>query len=355
MTYTKLLFCSITDAICNCPYTSLLKGVDAYCACKHPLKAIVLGIDEKGKKQIKFDSTAFDTGWYHGKYITEENRLPLPCGQCTSCRIQRSREWANRCMMELESHDSAYFVTLTYAPGNAPVPFDPETGECKDWFTLEKKDFQLFMKRLRKEFSNDKIRFFACGEYGDTTARPHYHAILYGLHLDDLEFYKSSPLGFSYYNSPRLEKVWKYGYAVVTQVTWETCAYVARYVLKKRNGKEASYYSDLWIQPEFVLMSRKPGIGREYYEKHRGIYDFNYINLATEKGGIQFAPPRYFDKLYEIENPEGFKDLKLKRQKVSTVTEKSKLAQTSLTRDEMLAVEERSFEKKISALRRSLE
>lgn len=257
--------------------------------------------------------------------------------------------------MELESHDSAYFVTLTYAPGNAPVPFDPETGECKDWFTLDKKDFQLFMKRLRKEFSNDKIRFFACGEYGDTTARPHYHAILYGLHLDDLEFYKSSPLGFSYYNSPRLEKVWKYGYAVVTQVTWETCAYVARYVLKKRNGKEASYYSDLWIQPEFVLMSRKPGIGREYFEKHPGIYDYNYINLATEKGGIQFAPPRYFDKLYEIENPEGFKDLKLKRQKVSTVTEKSKLAQTSLTRDEMLVVEERSFEKKISALRRSLE
>lgn len=258
-------------------------------------------------------------------------------------------------MMELENHDSAWFVTLTYRPEDDPIACDPETGEALDWLTLRKRDLQLFFKRLRKAYPSDHIRYFAAGEYGDQTFRPHYHCIIYGLHLDDLEVYKKSPLGFTYWNSPKLEKVWSYGFAVVAEVTWESCAYTARYCMKKRNGKDSRYYTDMCIEPEFVVMSRKPGIARDFYETHLDIYDHKFINLATDKGGIKFVPPRYFDKLFELENPQRLEEIKLQRQKVGTATQESKLRQTSLSRDELLEVEERSFERKIKALRRSLE
>ena len=104
-------------------------------------------------------------------------------------------------MLELQYHDSAYFVTLTYDDFHIPKAYypDPETGEVHTSYTLCKRDFQLWMKRLRKKFSDDKIRFFACGEYGGQTKRPHYHAIVFGLHLNDLVKYKTVKEGDSYY------------------------------------------------------------------------------------------------------------------------------------------------------------
>ena len=141
---------------------------------------------------------------------TGKEILQVPCGQCIGCRIDRSRQWANRCMLELQYHDSAYFVTLTYDDLHVPKAYypDPDTGEAHQSLTLCKRDFQLWMKRLRKRFSDDKIRFFACGEYGGSTHRPHYHAIVFGLHLDDLVKYKTVQEGdgyYTYYNSDSLQ------------------------------------------------------------------------------------------------------------------------------------------------------
>ena len=125
--------------------------------------------------------------WHNHRY-PRSALVPLPCGQCIGCRIDYSRQWANRCLLELKYHDSAWFCTFTYDDDHVPRTYypDPETGEAIPALTLQKRDFQLLMKRIRKKFENDKIRFFMSGEYGSQTFRPHYHAILFGLHLDDL-------------------------------------------------------------------------------------------------------------------------------------------------------------------------
>lgn len=318
-----------------------------------------------GKKDLRIISEAYQLEYRAktGKKLEGDNFLKLPCGQCSGCRIQRSREWANRCMLELQYHDSAYFVTLTYDDAHVPRSYypDPETGEAMTSLTLVKRDFQLFMKRLRKRFSDDKIRFFMAGEYGGQTFRPHYHAIIFGLHLDDLVLYKKSPQGFSYFNSPSLQSCWcdsegmPIGFAVAAEVTWETCAYTARYVMKKLNGAEAQFYTDFNIQPEFTLMSRKPGIARQYFDDHPDIYEKEYINVSTEKGGLKFRPPRYYDKLYDLEHPEEMQAIKDVRQKLAAEAQKAELQRTSLTEEQYLAVQEHSFDRKIKSLRRPLE
>lgn len=293
----------------------------------------------------------------------------IPCGQCIGCRLDYSRQWANRCMLELEYHDSAYFVTLTYDDAHVPRSFygDPDTGLACPSLTLRKRDFQLFMKRLRKAHPDDKIRFFAAGEYGDKTCRPHYHAIIFGLQLNDLTVYKRSPDGqFIYYNSADLQRSWSVwdvsremyvplGYAVVAPVTWNTCAYTARYVMKKLKGKEAQFYSDFNIESPFTLMSRKPGIARQWYDDHPDCYDYEYINISTPEGGKKFRPPRYFDKLYDLDNPEESAELKEVRKKMAEASKAAKLEKTSLSYLDMLQVEENAKMDKLKKLIRSVD
>lgn len=336
-------------------------------SCFHPLLALDVGTTANGKKDIKFlsykpsENEHFIS--YGGRFYHRSRLMQLPCGQCVGCRLEYSRQWANRCMLELQYHDSAYFVTLTYDDDHVPVNYycsDSETGEASPSLTLRKRDFQLFMKRLRKKFSNDKIRFFMCGEYGSETLRPHYHAIIYGLHLDDLQVYKRSPEGFTYYNSPSLQSVWTdskgqpIGYAVVADVTWETCAYTARYIMKKLRGSAAQAYADFNLEPEFTLMSRKPGIARQYYDDHPDMYEFDYINISTSKGGRKFRPPKYFDKLYDLEHPEEMTRMKEIRQKCAIDAMKAKLQHTSLSPDELLNVEESTKVAQIKSLRRNI-
>lgn len=327
--------------------------------CYHPLRAIIVP-DAKtinGKKQIKIVNPLFDMS-----KIPEEYQVQLPCGQCVGCRMQKSREWANRCMMELQYHESSYFVTLTYDNDHVPRSYvtDDDTGEAIEHLTLCKRDFQLFMKRLRKRFFEQRIRFYMAGEYGTETFRPHYHAILFGLALDDLVIYKKSPLGFSYYNSESLASCWcdsagaPIGHVVIADVTWESCAYTARYIMKKQTGENAHIYSDLNIEPEFTLMSRKPGIARDFYDNHPNIYDTDYIHLSTEKKGLKFRPPRYFDKLYELDNPDALEAVKDARKKIAVAQEKQKLERTTVFAEELKAIEERAFENRIKSLRRNL-
>lgn len=342
-------------------------------ACGKPLKAIRLFDDFEGKNKIVFDATAYDTGFYHGSWIPDHNRLLIPCGQCTSCRIQKSREWANRLMMELQDHQEAWFVTLTYNNEHGRLAAD-DNGEVYEWLTLCKSDFQNFMKRLRKN-SGQKLRFYACGEYGTDTYRPHYHAIIFGLHLDDLQVYKKSELGFLYYTSPFLDSVWseeiekldlstgkkvkvkeQIGYVVVAEVTWETCAYTARYVTKKMTGAESVFYEEMFLEPPFSLMSRKPGIAHDYYERNKdNIFTQEFINLSTDKGGLKFTPPKYFKRLGLMdENYSVVEDKSEQSSKMAVEKTKLKLSKCSYTLDELLAVEDRCFENRIKSLRRNI-
>lgn len=128
------------------------------------------------------------------------------------------------------------------------------------------------------------------GEYGDQTFRPHYHALLFGLRLDDLRFYKRVG-DYNYYNSPWLQKLWPFGFVVVGEACFETAAYTARYITKKLNGEAADKYKMLNIQSEFALMSRKPGIGGAYVERNiDSILDDEYIYVSTPDGGKKFPP-----------------------------------------------------------------
>lgn len=288
------------------------------------------------------------------EYKTIRDYVLIPCGKCIECRLQYSRNWADRCMLELQDHKSSYFLTLTYDDQHVHTNryLDADTGEFGFRQTLCKSDLQKFWKRLRKN-CGQKIRYFACGEYGGKTLRPHYHAIVYGLELDDLVFYKRSSQGFNYYTSEFLSNTWSNGYVVVTDVSWDTCAYTARYVLKKQKGAAADVYERYNYEPEFVVMSRKPGIARNYFDEHKDdIYAFDHISIPTPSGGHKIRPCRYYDKLYDIDEPDKMFAIKEQRKQIGDDMQKLKLSQTDMSYQEMLLAAEGSKTAKIKSLRR---
>lgn len=208
--------------------------------------------------------------------------IRLPCGQCIGCRIDRSREWAARCMHEAQMHEQNAFLTLTYDDEHLPA-------NC----SLDYRHFQLFMKRLRK--AGAKPRFFMCGEYGDNTFRPHYHCLLFGHRFDDLRHWKLGSTGFPIYTSVVANQFWKLGNVYIGEVSRQSAGYVARYCMKKVNGDlAAEHYGDR--QPEFARMSLKPGIGSTWFARYGAdVLPCDYV-VAD---GIKVPVPRYYDKLFK--------------------------------------------------------
>lgn len=232
--------------------------------------------------------------------------LTLPCGQCIGCRLERSRQWAVRCMHEAALHEKNAFITLTYDPENLPL-----------YGSLVYRDFQLFMKRLRKHAPG--VRFFMCGEYGELYQRPHYHACLFGYQFPDLKYYSRGASGSDNYTSELLSRLWTVGFATVGQLTFESAAYVARYVCKKVTGSAADAHycrTDLrtgeivQVEPEFGHMSLKPGIGAKWLDKYYSeVYPFDRVIVR----GHPAKPPRFYDKRLETLDYEKFEELDLTR------------------------------------------
>lgn len=220
--------------------------------------------------------------------------LVLPCGQCIGCRVKRSADWATRCMHEASLHDENSFITLTYDDDHLPLQ-----GQ------LVYSHFQEFMKRLRYHLGKP-LRFYMCGEYGENFDRPHYHAILFGHgFLTDRVLLKRSSAG-SLYSSAVLDYVWKRGLCSVGDVTFDSAAYVARYVVKKVNGKAADdHYTrvdgmtgEVYQKvPEFSRMSlQNGGIGAGWLEK----YSSDLINTgAVMVYDSARTVPRYYNNLLE--------------------------------------------------------
>lgn len=212
--------------------------------------------------------------------------IPVPCRHCLSCKIDYSRSWANRLCIELQDMQKAVFVTLTYNNENVPYvdPFRRIFDPIDNVMTLDKRHVQLFFKRLRKHFPDRKIRYYLCGEYGPKNKRPHYHAIIFGLDLSDfadLSMIGENELHDPYFTSPLFESIWNKGFVLLGQVNYKTCAYVARYVLKKHYQKD---FHDLHgAIPEFTLCSRRPGIGCLRYQD---ILDkgMTHLTFATSDG-----------------------------------------------------------------------
>ena len=233
--------------------------------------------------------------------------LEVPCRQCIECRLQKSNEWALRLEHENALHDCASFVTLTYSPENIPH------GE-----TLVKTDLQKFMKRLRKQIATKyddlKIRFYACGEYGSQLDRPHYHLIIFGFDFPDKQAWAPSGQE-TLYRSELLEKCWQHGFSTVGAVERDSIAYVARYSMKKITGdcaKDHYEYTDPYTgeiidkQPEFALMSRRPGIGAGWYEKYKtDCFPTDFLVRYNKNGkDYKTKPPGYYLDLLEKNNPD---------------------------------------------------
>jgi len=225
-------------------------------------------------------------------------KLILPCGQCIGCRLEKSRQWAVRLMHESQMHDRSSFLTLTYRDL-------PKGG------SLNIRDIQLFLKKLRKSRGSTKLRFFQCGEYGELTARPHHHMILFGEDFyRDRKQIPDSQSGFPQYNSQELEDLWSHGLCTIGDVTFESAAYVARYALKKITGELAeNHYSGR--KPEYVTMSRRPGIGASWLEKYGFPNSYNHDSVVMR--GIEMLPPPFYDKLLEKADPALYKKIKSER------------------------------------------
>lgn len=240
---------------------------------------------------------------------TEEAQL-LPCGHCPACKMAAASSWANRMEMELPYHENAWFLTLTYDNENVPyrMTWDEGTGEVLvENYSLNYEDMKKFWKKLRRYLEYHKLNkgnlmYFQCGEYGGKTHRPHYHAIVYDLPIkkDDMKEYKRRN-GAIYYNVDWITKIWGKGHVVIAPAEWKAMAYTARYTTKKVYGKEGKkFYEEMGILPEKCNMSLKPAIGAQYYYEHAAeIYERDKIQL---KNGRICKPPRYFDKLFDLEH-----------------------------------------------------
>lgn len=234
----------------------------------------------------------------------------IPCGQCVGCRLNYSRQWAIRLVHENQMHEQSCFITLTFN--------DEELNKRANPGSLNVRDFQLFMKKLRKKHPEKKIRFFHCGEYGEKNNRPHYHALIYNHDFPDRKLFKQRK-EIKLYTSKELEELWPYGFSTIGDVTFQSSAYVARYIMKKQKGDNAEqHYSDIdpttgevtTIQPEYCTMSRKPGIGYEWFKKYKSdVYpkDICIINNHEVK------PPRYYDTLLTKEELEEVKKQRIKK------------------------------------------
>ena len=230
-----------------------------------------------------------------------DQNLPvdLPCGRCIGCRLERARQWAIRCVHEASLHERNSFITLTYAPENLPP-----NG------SLKKKDFQDFMKRLRFRNSETRIRFFHCGEYGENYLRPHYHALLFGFDFSDKRPMRSGK-GFPLFRSEELEDLWPHGFSTIGAVTFESASYVARYVMKKHLGADSeAYYEWLGLEPEYVTMSRRPGIASAWFDKFQeDVFPHDRVVLR----GREMRPPKYYDKLFDLLDHQSFYNVQLTR------------------------------------------
>jgi len=258
--------------------------------CYHPLKAYRSREwnPETGKYGITFNPH---------QSLVEGSSISVPCGRCSGCMIDRSQQIAIRCMHEAQLHPENAFITLTYSDQDVPVDYSVKLDH-----------FQKFMKRLRKSLEPKKIRFFACGEYGEEKLRPHYHALIFNHQFPDLKFRRHNKNGDALFTSDALAAVWPLGFHEIGHVTYKSAGYCARYCLKKIVGDRADdHYSRVSpvdglpyrVSPEFAVGSRRPGLAAGWFARFGSdAFPSDFVIVDGKKK----KPPRYYlEKLSEEE------------------------------------------------------
>lgn len=249
----------------------------------------------------------------------------VPCGVCMGCRIQASRHNAMRAAHEASLYENNCFITLTYRPEDLPGP------------SLDVEAPVLFMKRLRDKFGSG-IRSYGCGEYGEKFQRPHFHLLLFNFDFPDKKHFerKASSFGRRYgektnplFRSESLESLWPFGYSSIGELTYESAAYVARYVTKKVSGKKKAEGHYEYVTKEGEVKEREPeqsvcipqqvGLGRPWLEKYfNDVYPHDFVVFKERK----VKPPRFYDRKAEEWEPEMFaKVLRERQRKLSDLRE----------------------------------
>jgi hypothetical protein len=299
-----------------------------------------------------------ETGGLTFRREKRDGKMEVACGGCLGCRLDHSRMWAMRIVHEASMHElnrGNCFVTLTYRDENDCTWEQKEENLYvpNDW-SLHKSHVQLFLKRLRKRFKNEEIRYFYAGEYGRkckhgldlritdcplcNTGRPHFHLCLFNCSFDDLVSYQSDN-GIMRYTSPSLESLWGFGFVDVGDLNFASASYTARYILKKVKSVKSDYHYctyDMdgvitWIEPEFIGMSTgktcpehkgmpyqvdcpncSRGLGADWLYKYwRDIYPSDEVPVPGK--GVINGVPRYYDKLMKEIDPDLLDQVKGKR------------------------------------------
>lgn len=216
----------------------------------------------------------------------------VPCGKCAGCIIMKRNAWTFRLLEQEKSAKSSYFITLTYDENNIPI-YDLETGTVSkgkkilfasttpvknETLTLWKKDLQNYFKRVRKNSKLENLKYYAVGEYGKKSNRPHYHAIVFNANKETLE---TSWATFQ----QKTKKKTKIGHVHVGQVTLASIHYVTGYIINKM---EFGYKKG---QKPFALISN--GIGQDYIKKGKKYHKDKMSDTVVYPGGIKQKMPRY--------------------------------------------------------------
>nr|QJB19047.1 MAG: replication initiator protein [Microvirus sp.] len=312
--------------------------------CYSPIRA-VLSCSSGGGRSISFNRSTPGQG------------VSLPCGSCFGCKLERARQWAVRVVHESKMHDENSFITLTYDEQHLPA------GRCScvrphSAGSVCVDDFQKFLKRLRERLSPRRIRFFACGEYGEKLGRPHYHAILFGWFPQDAVCVKRSG-DMSLFTSSLLSSAWGLGHTSVGLVSMDSASYVANYASKQvKTNREDEACRLAGRSREFLIMSRRPGIGRRWIDTYE---DDVFPSDEVIVRGRSTRPPRYYDTVVGERRPLLLAGVKIRREKSAAALEDFMLASGSVVQvapgnnARRLAVREKVARAKAALKSRTLE
>lgn len=236
--------------------------------------------------------------------------LGIPCGSCIGCLSTRAMQWAQRCSHEATYYDHNIFLTLTYDDEQLPINEH-----------LDPRALALFIKRLRKTRSTPRssittnrqypCRYFACGEYGESNGRPHYHLLLFNCELAD-----KYRVGQDLYSSDTLSTLWPHGLSKYGPATPGAANYIAHYTLNKRRTRRTHWFSDTdgyadhngeWIprpQP-FLRISNRPALGTRWLHDYQTDLRHGYLLENNHKHTI----PRTYKRKLEDTNPQLYAEL----------------------------------------------
>jgi len=264
--------------------------------------------------------------------------------------MDRARDWGTRIQHEATLHAESSFLTLTYRDESLP----PDNS-------LQVRDLQLFIKRLRKKLEPHRIRFYACGEYGDRGDRPHYHLIVFGYDFPDKKVWRKSTSEHLLYRSKTLEEIWPHGHSEIGTVTAATGAYVARYCLKKVTGPHAEDYylrpnlhtgEIASVHPEFAIMSTRPGIGYGWFAKYEtDAFPSCFLVLNGKKVPV----PRYYKNKLRNRNADDWGNDDFRRAGARARRHRHTDQFIQDNTDERLAVREKAQQLKGKLLKRDLD